>query len=143
MTKTSIIGFPHIGERRELKALVEEYHAGRLDAGKLREEAAALKKKHRRLIHDHSIDYIPSNDFFYYDPMLETAMMLNIVPARFRDAGLDELDTLFAMARGRQDARTDLKALDMKKWFNTNYHYVCPRAGRRDGNRAHGREGVR
>jgi 5-methyltetrahydropteroyltriglutamate--homocysteine methyltransferase len=72
------------------------------------------------------IDLIPSNDFSLYDRMLDTAVMLNIIPERFRREEFDELQCYFAMARGYQERGIDLKALDMKKWFTTNYHYVVP-----------------
>ena len=72
------------------------------------------------------IDYISSNDFSFYDMTLDTAVLLNIIPKRYKELELSGLDTYFAMARGYQGASGDVKALAMKKWFNTNYHYIVP-----------------
>ena len=70
--------------------------------------------------------FIPSNDFSFYDTTLDTAVLLNIIPSRYRKLGLSPLDTYFAMARGYQGKHGDVKALAMKKWFHTNYHYIVP-----------------
>lgn len=126
MIKTSIIGFPHIGEQRELKKILESYYRGGISAEECMHAADKLKDKHLQLMKDHKIDFIPSNDFSLYDRVLDHAVMLNMVPLRFRDTWLDDVQTYFAMARGYQEARIDLKPLDMKKWFTTNYHYVVP-----------------
>ena len=72
------------------------------------------------------IDLIPSNDFSFYDGVLDTVALLNATPARYRKLNVSELDTYFAMARGYQKGGKDVKALAMKKWFNTNYHYMVP-----------------
>ncbi|MBQ5559608.1 MAG: 5-methyltetrahydropteroyltriglutamate--homocysteine S-methyltransferase, partial [Lachnospiraceae bacterium] len=70
--------------------------------------------------------FISCNDFSFYDTLLDTAQLLNIVPKRYKDLKLSELDTYFSMARGYQGTSGDVKALAMKKWFNTNYHYIVP-----------------
>lgn len=126
MIRTTIAGFPHIGEHRDLKSLVEGYYAQRITADELVSGSASLKKKHWELIRNKKIHFIPSNDFSLYDRVLDCAVALNIVPERYRVAPLDGLSRYFAMARGHQDSNIDLKALDMKKWFITNYHYVVP-----------------
>jgi 5-methyltetrahydropteroyltriglutamate--homocysteine methyltransferase len=72
------------------------------------------------------IDFIPSGDFSYYDNLLDIAFLLNIIPSRYKNLNLDDLDTYFALARGFQGDNGDVKSLAMKKWFNTNYHYIVP-----------------
>ena len=72
------------------------------------------------------IDFIPCNDFSFYDIVLDTAVLLGIVPKRYRELNISKLDIYFAMARGYQGESGDVKALAMKKWFNTNYHYIVP-----------------
>lgn len=86
-----------------------------------------LRKTHWTTQKNAGIDYISSNDFSFYDIVLDTAVLLGIVPERYRKLNLPALDTYFAMARGYQGASGDVKALAMKKWFNTNYHYLVRR----------------
>ncbi len=124
--QTSIIGYPRIGTLRELKFATEKYFKGEIDLAMLEQTAADLRKAHWNVQQAHGIDYIPSNDFSLYDGMLDTAVLFNIIPERYRALGLHSLDTYFAMARGFQGKQGDLKALAMKKWFNTNYHYMVP-----------------
>lgn len=124
MIKTSIIGFPHIGENRELKFTVEKYFSGSLDAAAMINELDTLKIEHWNIVHGAGIDFIPSHDFFYYDMILELSVMLNIIQDRYLLSNLDPLDIYFTMARGHQEK--NIKALDMKKWFTTNYHYFVP-----------------
>lgn len=123
---TSVIGYPRIGAARELKFAAEKYFRGELDQQTLYGVGAELRCRHWSLQQKHGIDFIPSNDFSLYDGMLDTAVLFNIVPERYRALGLDGLDTYFAMARGWQGPAGDVKALPMKKWFNTNYHYLVP-----------------
>ena len=92
----------------------------------LQDTAAQLRKTHWENQKKYGIDFIPSNDFSFYDNLLDTAVLLDIVPKRYRKLGLGKLDTYFAMARGYQGDYGDVKALGMKKWFNTNYHYIVP-----------------
>lgn len=75
---------------------------------------------------DNGVDYIPSNDFSFYDTFLDMTCLQNVIPEHHRELDLDSLDTYFAMARGYQGDRGDVKALPMKKWFNTNSHYIVP-----------------
>ena len=90
--------------------------------------AAELRAKHWKLQQAAGIDLIPSNDFSYYDQMLDTAILLNVIPQRYAASRLRQpgRDTLFAMARGYQGEKGDVTALPMKKWFTTNYHYLVP-----------------
>jgi len=124
--KTAIIGYPRIGALRELKLATEKYFEGILSEADLRDTAALLRKIHWQTQFENGIDFIPSNDFSFYDNMLDTAVLLNVIPKRYRDLRLDPLAEYFAMARGYQGVSGDVKALAMKKWFNTNYHYIVP-----------------
>lgn len=124
--QTSVIGFPRIGTLRELKFASEKYFRGEIGAQELLQTAAQLRKIHWSTQRNAGIDYISSNDFSHYDAVLDTAVMLGIVPGRYKELKLSELDTYFAMARGYQGDSGDVKALAMKKWFNTNYHYIVP-----------------
>ena len=124
--KTSVIGFPRIGTLRELKFACEKYFKKEINQEQLLKTAYELRKAHWLLQKENKIDYIPSNDFSFYDLVLDTAVMFNIIPKRYQDLHLSSLDTYFAMARGYQGELGDVKALAMKKWFNTNYHYIVP-----------------
>lgn len=124
--QTSVIGFPRIGALRELKFTLEKYFRKEIDTKELLQVAETLRKKHWNTQKNAGIDYISSNDFSFYDTMLDTAVLFNIIPKRYKELNLSELDTYFAMARGYQGNSGDVKALAMKKWFNTNYHYIVP-----------------
>ncbi|MBO5522731.1 MAG: 5-methyltetrahydropteroyltriglutamate--homocysteine S-methyltransferase [Roseburia sp.] len=124
--QTSVIGFPRIGTVRELKFACEKYFRNEIKAEELRQTAETLRKTHWNTQKNAGIDYISSNDFSYYDMLLDTAVLFGIIPKRYRELNLPELDTYFAMARGYQGASGDVRALAMKKWFNTNYHYIVP-----------------
>ncbi|WP_313293980.1 5-methyltetrahydropteroyltriglutamate--homocysteine S-methyltransferase [Faecalispora jeddahensis] len=124
--KTSVIGYPRVGTLRELKFATEKYFKQAIPAEDLFAAAAELRKAHWQKQSENAIDYISSNDFSFYDTMLDTAVLLNAVPGRYRALGLSPLDEYFAMARGYQGKNGDVKALAMKKWFNTNYHYLVP-----------------
>ncbi|HEY0265927.1 MAG TPA: 5-methyltetrahydropteroyltriglutamate--homocysteine S-methyltransferase [Rhizomicrobium sp.] len=117
------LGFPRIGSHRELKTATESYWAGKSPADDLLKTAASLRARHWVVQQKAGIGHIPSNDFSLYDQMLDTIAMLGAVPQRFGHKGGDvSLDLYFAMARGRQDA----PAMEMTKWFDTNYHYIVP-----------------
>ena len=124
--KTSIIGYPRIGSLRELKFASEKYFRGEISTSELQETAKQLRLANLNTQRESGLDFIPSGDFSFYDGMLDTAVLLNIVPERYRNLNLSELDTYFAMARGYQGEKGDVKAFAMKKWFNTNYHYMVP-----------------
>jgi 5-methyltetrahydropteroyltriglutamate--homocysteine methyltransferase len=119
--KTLITGFPRIGKKRELKKALESYWSGTITSKQLHETAFNLKKEHWLLQKQQGIDLISVNDFSLYDNMLDTAVMLNAIPERFTGIS-DETERYFAMARGNGSNR----ALEMTKWFNTNYHYIVP-----------------
>lgn len=123
---TSIVGYPRVGALRELKFATERYFRNEITAGELQQTAKDIREKQWTVLKDSGLDFIPSNDFSFYDNVLDTAVLFNIVPTRYKALGLSELDTCFAMARGYQGEQGDVKALAMKKWFNTNYHYMVP-----------------
>lgn len=124
--QTSVIGFPRIGTDRELKFASEKYFRKEISPEELQETGRGLRQRHWQVQRDAGIDFISSNDFSFYDLLLDTAVLFNINPARYRDLDLSDLDTYFAMARGYQGPAGDVRALPMKKWFNTNYHYIVP-----------------
>lgn len=124
--RTSSIGFPRIGSSRELKFASESYFKGDKTPEELLSIGKELRKRHWSLQKASGLDFIPSNDFSFYDGMLDTAVMLNAIPARYQELKLKGPAEYFAMARGYQGANGDVKALAMKKWFNTNYHYLVP-----------------
>lgn len=125
--KTTIIGFPRIGENRELKFATEKYFRNELTISELTDFARELRQKHWELIKQSGIDGIPSNDFSFYDTTLDTACLLNIIPQEVTTLNLAESEKYFALARGYQGEKGDVKARPMKKWFNTNYHYIVPK----------------
>ena len=124
--KTSIIGYPRIGRLRELKFASEKYFRGEITASDLEKTAKEIRLYNLELQKKSGLDYIPSNDFSFYDGVLDTAFLLNAIPERYTALGLSALDTYFAAARGYQGEKGDVKALAMKKWYNTNYHYMVP-----------------
>lgn len=124
--KTSIIGYPRIGSLRELKFASEKYFRNEINEAQLRDTAKKLRLENLNEQMASGLDFIPSNDFSFYDGILDTAFLINAVPERYRELELSELDEYFAAARGYQGNKGDVKALAMKKWFNTNYHYMVP-----------------
>ncbi|MCO6558072.1 MAG: 5-methyltetrahydropteroyltriglutamate--homocysteine S-methyltransferase [Bifidobacterium sp.] len=124
---TSVSGFPRIGRDRELKKVIEGYWKGKSSLDDVRATGKQLRADHWKLQADAGVDLIPSNDFSYYDQMLDTAILLNVIPERYRRLSFENAeDTLFAMGRGYQGPEGDVTALPMKKWFTTNYHYLVP-----------------
>ena len=124
--KTTIVGYPRIGALRELKFASEKYFRGEITAEELENAARTIRLNNLKLQKNAGLDFIPSNDFSYYDGVLDAAFLLNVVPERHAALGLSTLDAYFAAARGYQGEKGDVKALAMKKWFNTNYHYIVP-----------------
>ena len=124
--KTAVIGYPRIGLNRELKIIVEKYLNGQIDQTSLLNQTKELRRRHWLDQDNQKIDFISSNDFSLYDNVLDTAVLLNIIPVRYQNLDITPLDKYFAMARGYQGTLGDVKALAMKKWFNTNYHYLVP-----------------
>ena len=123
---TSVIGYPRIGKDRELKFASEKFFNGELDEAGLQNVAKTIRKEDLLKQKKAGITYISSNDFSFYDNVLDTAFLFNVIPQRYKDLGLSELETYFALARGYQGDKGNVKALAMKKWFNTNYHYLVP-----------------
>ena len=123
---TSIVGFPRIGKMRELKFAIEKYWKREISEEDLKKVELEVKKNQWDIQKKEGITYSPVNDFSLYDGMLDLAVMLDVIPSKYRKLELSELDTYFAMARGYQGEKGDVKALAMKKWFNTNYHYIVP-----------------
>ena len=124
--KTFVTGFPRIGKKRELKFAIESYFKGQISATELEKTAASLREYGWKKQKQAGINFIPSNDFSFYDNVLDAAFTFGIVPQRYKALNLSELDTYFAAAHGYQGEKGDVKALPMKKWFNTNYHYIVP-----------------
>ncbi|MBI3440478.1 MAG: 5-methyltetrahydropteroyltriglutamate--homocysteine S-methyltransferase [Proteobacteria bacterium] len=124
MVLSANLGFPRIGAKRELKKALESYWAKEISQDELFKVAAELRQLHWRLQKDAGIDHIPSNDFTFYDHVLDMAVTVGAVPERYgwNGQGIVDLDTFFAMARG--NAKTG--AMEMTKWFDTNYHYIVP-----------------
>lgn len=136
MTVASNLGFPRIGHRRELKSALERFWSGDLDEAGLHEAGHALRIRHWRLQVGHGISHVPAGDFSLYDHVLDTACMLGVIPPGYGwQDGPVSLATYFALARGSRGTAAEqaagiepgLPALEMTKWFDTNYHYLVPR----------------
>ncbi len=123
MTISSILGYPRIGAEREWKKSLEAFWAGKIDESTFQQQQQEIRLNHLRKQQAKGIDLIPVNDFSNYDHILDTAVMLGIVPKRFQyDGGVVPLSVYYGMARGTKNAT----ASEMTKWFNTNYHYIVP-----------------
>lgn len=125
MTAT-IVGFPRIGENRELKFITEKYFKHEATEEELKERAKDLRQHDRKLLLDSGLTNFTSNHFSFYDQMLDAAFLFNVIPENIAELDLSDLDKYFALARGYQGKKGDVKAWPMKKWFNTNYHYIVP-----------------
>ncbi len=133
---THIPGYPRIGPERELKRAVESFWNGSIDAQQLHETAMHLRVSNWKQQHKAGIDLLPCNDFSLYDHVLDTTLLVGAIPERFHALFSDDdnhdschpsfLKRYFAMARGFQDDHRDISAMEMTKWFNTNYHYIVP-----------------
>lgn len=121
MTRVSNLGYPRLGEQREWKHLIESYWADKISKEELEKEARALRLSFLQKQADAGVDLIPVGDFSLYDHILDLSVQFGIIPKRFSDQDVD-LDLYFALARGNKDN----VASSMKKWFNTNYHYIVP-----------------
>lgn len=124
MAISTIAGYPRIGRDRELKWATERYWAGKTDVDALLTVARELRAAHWQTQHEAGIDLVAINDFSFYDQMLDMTVLLGAIPERFGDGPVD-LDTYFRMARG-ESKTGGVAALDMTKWFDTNYHYLVP-----------------
>ena len=127
MTIASNLGFPPMGAARELKRATEGYWSSKVSLEQLLAAGAELRRRHWQLQRDIGVDRIPANDFSFYDRMLDTCAMVGAVPPRYGWKG-EWVDpgTYFAMARGSQGKGRDVTAMEMTKWFDTNYHYIVP-----------------
>src|SRR3989440_2875545 len=121
------LGFPHLGAARELKRATEGYWSGKVSQADLLKTGAALRERHWRLQQDAGIDLVPTNDFSYYDRVLDTCTLVGAVPKRYGWAGGPvDLDTYFAMARGVQTGGRHRTAVGKKKGVHNNYHHNLP-----------------
>ena len=118
------LGFPRIGAKRELKKALESYWAKEISKEELFKVGAELRAINWKMQQDAKLDHIPCNDFTYYDHVLATSVLVGAVPARYNWDGKSDVDvdTFFAMARGN----AQVGAMEMTKWFDTNYHYIVP-----------------
>ncbi|QWX85564.1 5-methyltetrahydropteroyltriglutamate--homocysteine S-methyltransferase [Cellulophaga sp. HaHaR_3_176] len=128
--KTTNLGYPRIGNQRELKKALENYWAGKEPVETLLETAKLIRRQNWLLQKEQGIDLIPSNDFSLYDQVLDMCMTLNAIPDRYisikHNKNFSSEDLYFAMARGIQKDGVDITAMEMTKWFDTNYHYLVP-----------------
>jgi 5-methyltetrahydropteroyltriglutamate--homocysteine methyltransferase len=127
---TNNLGYPRIGSKRELKKASEQYWSGAASIESLVKTGAEIRKHNWQLQQQEGIDLIPSNDFSFYDHVLDLSLTVGNIPKRYQQVILDpanrELDLYFAMARGYQKDGLDITAMEMTKWFDTNYHYIVP-----------------
>lgn len=126
---TNNLGYPRIGEKRELKKATEAYWKGELSRDELLQTAKQLRLTHWKTQQSAGIDLIPSNDFSFYDQMLDMSCLLGVIPDRFNFSGETvDLDTMFTIARGKAGAHSTVEtyASEMTKWFDANYHYIVP-----------------
>ena len=126
MVKSAVLGFPRMGRLRELKKANEAYWAGSLSRDDLLAEGKRLRLEHWKIQKDAGVDIIPSNDFAFYDHVLDHIQFFNAVPPRYSQSKLEPIDEYFAMGRGHQKDGIDVPSLEMVKWFDSNYHYVKP-----------------
>ncbi len=126
---TTVLGYPRIGAKRELKRAQEAYWKGKIDVAVLQSVAAKVRQSNYRSMMDAGINEIPVGDFSFYDHVLDTICMVGAIPARYRDIRErfgEGLDLFFAMARGHQKDGVDVGAMEMTKWLDTNYHNIVP-----------------
>ena len=124
--RTNILGYPRIGVNRELKKAEEAYWAGKITKQELLDTASQIRKENWQLQKEAGIDLIPSNDFSFYDQTLDLSLSVGAIPERYDALKDDLLELYFAMAHGYQKDGIDVTAMEMTKWFDTNYHYIVP-----------------
>ena len=126
--KTNNLGYPRIGSNRELKKANELYWAGKITADELLEVGKNIRQENWQIQANAGIDLIPSNDFSFYDQVLDLTLTVGAIPSRYSEIAKTNsaLDLYFAMARGLQKEGQDVVAMEMTKWFDTNYHYIVP-----------------
>ncbi|TDQ11298.1 5-methyltetrahydropteroyltriglutamate--homocysteine S-methyltransferase [Pedobacter metabolipauper] len=127
---TNNLGYPRIGSNRELKKACESYWSGKSSIQNLVQTGRDIRQKNWKLQQEAGIDLVPSNDFSFYDQVLDLSLTVGAIPKRYHEVILNkantELDLYFAMARGYQKEGLDITAMEMTKWFDTNYHYIVP-----------------
>ncbi|NQX41059.1 5-methyltetrahydropteroyltriglutamate--homocysteine methyltransferase [Pedobacter steynii] len=127
---TNNLGYPRIGSNRELKKACEQFWAGKSTLQNLVQVGKNIRRQNWELQKEKGIDLIPSNDFSFYDQVLDLSLTVGAIPKRYHEVILNksntELDLYFAMARGYQKEGLDITAMEMTKWFDTNYHYIVP-----------------
>jgi len=121
MVKVSNLGYPRLGENREWKKLIESYWVGNISQDELQAQAKELRLSFLKKQADAGLDLIPVGDFSLYDHILDLSVQFGVIPNRFAKEDIN-LDLFFAIARGNKEN----VASSMKKWFNTNYHYIVP-----------------
>lgn len=131
MLLTNNLGYPRVGAFRELKKANEAYWAKKISAEELLQAGLKIREGNWKTQKDAGIDLIPSNDFSFYDQVLDLSLTVGAIPARYSSLlnKIDRqynLDLYFAMARGFQEGGVDVTAMEMTKWFDTNYHYIVP-----------------
>ncbi|PKX93069.1 5-methyltetrahydropteroyltriglutamate--homocysteine S-methyltransferase [Aspergillus novofumigatus IBT 16806] len=132
MVQSAVLGFPRMGKLRDLKKATEAYWGGKISRDELLSEGKRLRAEHWKIQKDAGVDIIPSNDFAFYDQVLDHIQLFGVVPERYSKYNLDPLDEYFAMGRGLQKPASegqpaiDVPSLEMVKWFDSNYHYVKP-----------------
>ena len=128
--QTHILGYPRIGNQRELKKASEQYWEGKISADQLQQAAKSIRLANWETQAQAGLDLLPGNDFSFYDQVLDTSLMVGAIPVRYEShidgKQLSGIDLLFAMARGYQKDGYDVTAMEMTKWFDTNYHYIVP-----------------
>ena len=136
MVQSAVLGFPRIGPNRELKTATEAYWNGKTSVEDLLKVGKDIREQNWKLQKEAGVDIIASNDFSFYDQVLDLSVLFNVIPDRYTKYQLPQLDVLFAMGRGLQRKATDsepavdVTALEMVKWFDSNYHYVRPTFGK-------------
>ncbi|KAJ5610412.1 cobalamin-independent methionine synthase [Penicillium lagena] len=126
MVQSSVLGFPRMGKLRDLKKATEAYWSGKTSRDELLAEGKRLRLEHWKIQKAAGVDIIPSNDFAFYDQVLDHIQLFGVVPERYSKYNLHSLDEYFAMGRGLQKEGVDVPSLEMVKWFDSNYHYVKP-----------------
>ena len=128
--KNHVLGYPRVGAKRELKKATESYWAKNSNQETLEFVAYEIRKENWKKQQEAGIDLIPVNDFSFYDQVLDTTLLVGAVPERYQELlnnkNFSELEVYFAMARGLQTENYDITAMEMTKWFDTNYHYIVP-----------------
>nr|WP_314491534.1 5-methyltetrahydropteroyltriglutamate--homocysteine S-methyltransferase [uncultured Chryseobacterium sp.] len=126
--QTHLLGYPRIGSNRELKKACEQYWSGKITSDELLEVGNTIRENNWKLQHEAGIDLISCNDFSYYDQVLDMTLTVGAIPERYEEIAFkkSETDLYFAMARGIQKDGLDITAMEMTKWFDTNYHYIVP-----------------